>query len=306
MAQELQSYFSEVKETREGWRANCPRCGDAEQKLYWNTEKNVGCCFHNSCPWYKDRGGVTEYRLRSFLTQEGIDVVIPEVVSAAPEADVKLPEGFRMLQDMRKRYSEPIYDYLDSRGLRKKIVDRARVGYVREGKMWGYIIFPVFNLDGKVVYWQGRRFKKRTPKFFNPSSSLKSELVYQIRSARKPRYIVVVESIINALTLESGWETDEVVIMATLGKGVTEYQMNRILLYERTARELWLALDPDAIRETLDFAKHVGTAIETVRIAQFPEGEDVNSLKFHKAWKMMKDAEIYTGKNRMQFLVGDK
>jgi len=302
MPRDVREFFPLVKETSEGWKTNCPRCGDREEKLYWNTEKRVGCCFHSECPWFKDRGGVTEYRLRAYLSDQGAEVFIPEVVKAAPEADLKLPEGFRTLADMRRRDSEPIYDYLDSRGLRKKILDRARVGYVREGKMWGYIIFPVFNPDGEVIYWQGRRFKKRKPKFYNPKSSIKGELVYQIRSERKPEYVVVVESIINALTLESGWEGSDVVIMATLGKGLSEYQKSRILVYEKSVKELWLGLDPDAIRETLEFARYVGTFTK-VRIPRFPEGEDINSLGFSKAHKIMCHADVYNERMHIQFLL---
>lgn len=304
MLTDVKDFFPLIKETGEGWRANCPRCGDEKMRLYWNSEKNVGCCFHAGCPWYKDRGGVTAYRLTAYLKGQGIQITIPDVIEKAPNVELELPEEFHTLDEMKRKYSEPIYDYLEARGLRKKIVDRARVGYCREGKMWGYIIFPVFNPDGELVYWQGRRFKDRKSKFFNPVSSNKNEIIYQIRSEAKPKYIVIVESIINALTLESGWEGNDVVIMATLGKGLTEYQKQRILTYERKGgQELWLGLDPDAIREALDFAKYVGTFM-TVRIPRFSEGEDINSLGFPKAYKIMKHAEIYDPKRHIQFLTG--
>jgi hypothetical protein len=171
--------------------------------------------------------------------------------------------------------------------------------------MWGYIIFPVLDPEGELVYWQGRRFKDRKSKFFNPVSSNKSEIIYQIRNESKPKYIIVVESIINALTLESGWETDDVVIMATLGKGLTDRQKDRILIYERSLKhgELWLGLDPDALRESLDFARYI-SSFSTVRIPRFPEGEDINSLGFRKAYKIMKHAEIYDPKHHIQFMTG--
>lgn len=302
MPHDIQDYFQVIKETSEGWRTNCPRCQDTEMKLYWNTEKRVGCCFHNTCPWFKDSGGVTEFRLRAFLGKEGVEIVIPEVVKAAPEAAIELPEGFETLREMSKYHSGPIYDYLESRGLRRKIVDRAKVGYVRKGKMWGYIIFPVLNLDGELIYWQGRRFKDRKPKFFNPPSSLRSEITYQIRSSRKPETVILVESIINALTLESAWEGNDVVILATMGKGWSKLQMDRVLAYERFLKELWIAYDPDALRDALDVADYFGTRIEKIRIPIFPEEEDINSLGFSKSYKIMKNAEVYTGKNRMKFL----
>jgi hypothetical protein len=302
MASDIKDHFAAVKETNEGWRANCPMCGDSEKKLYWNVDKGVGCCFHSECPWFKDRGGVTEYRLKAYFEKEGIEVVVPEVIRADLKSKLKLPEGFRTLKSMPDYRSEPIYDYLDSRGLRRKIVNMARVGYVREGDLWGYMIFPVFNFDGQVIYWQGRRFKNRKSKFYNPTSSVRDEILYQVRWPRKPKTCIVVESIINVLTLESNWGEDDAVIMGTFGTSITEEQFYKILEYNGVIKEIVLALDPDALRVAFDFADRLGSIVPKIKVPMFPDGEDVNSLGFKKSLRLIRDASLYNYKNRTQLL----
>jgi hypothetical protein len=298
---EVQGYFEQVWETSEGFKSNCPACGDHEKKFAWNTQKGVGCCFHSSCRFYVGHGGVTLRRLNAWFSGKGIEPVIPEVIEAAPEADVSLPEEFELVQDLGKQDRENIYAYLASRDLPRRIIDKAKVGYCSSGKFWGYIILPIFDEEGSVAYWQGRRFKNREPKFWNPKSSKKSDLVYCVSRCMRPQRIVVVESAINALTLES-LERGRTMIMAILGKSLSEAQRDRILMYEKNLRELIIALDGDARRDTVSVADKFD-GIVTVKIANIPDGEDINSLGREKAWKLIHRAEVYNSRKRMEFMM---
>lgn len=302
---DIQSYFTMVKETREGWKANCPRCEDTEMKLYWNTEKEVGCCFHSNCPWFKGRGGVTIRRIQAFLERSGIEYTIPEVIKAAPEADITLPEEFLTLKEMSKYDSEPIYDYLEARGLPHKVVDKARVGYCTTGKFWGYIIFPVFDDEGRVIYWQARSYKKREKKWHNPTFSAKGEILYRISSPKKPETIILVESIINLLTLETAHHNSHVAIFALLGSSMTDAQMDKILVYERRLKDIVIALDDDAIRAAVLMAERLAGIIPSIRIAKFPEGQDVNSVGREKAWQIIDSARVFKASERTRWMVGE-
>lgn len=307
----IEQYFDNIKETSNGgWKSKCPCCMGDGITFWYHPERHWGCCHHTSCNWSLKIGGATEGRIVAFFTQEGIEVRTPDIIKVSEEADVTLPKEFKTLEAWKPSVANPIYSYLESRSLNSQhIIDQAQIGYAKNGKYWGYIILPIFDPEGKLIYWQGRRFKKREPKFWNPKSSKKSEIVYQLRGSSKPKTIIVVESIFNVLTLESGLflskdkkELEDYVIIGTLGKGMSDYQKNRILLYEHSLKELWLALDPDALREAVDFARFVGTFAK-VRIPKFPEGEDVNSLGFQKSWKLMRKAEIYDEKNHMKLLL---
>jgi len=305
MARDVKEFFPQVQETAEGWRANCPRCGDQGKRFYWNTQKRVGCCFHADCYWAAERHGVTERRLLAFFSREGVEYATPEVLERADEADIGLPEEFKLLADLPRSLSEDLYSYLQHRGLVKKILNLAQVGYCSTGKFWGYIIFPVFNQDGKLVYWQGRRYKAREKKFLNPDSSHKSELLYRISAVAKPRLIVLVESILNALTLENincGKHRTGNLILALLGSSLSEAQLDQILLYERWIKQLVIALDPDAWHKAVDLAARLKPLLPDVRLARFPAGQDVNSLGREASWQAIYNAIPFTVQKRMQIL----
>lgn len=298
--EDVSGYFGKVWETREGWKANCPRCGDTEKKFYWNTEKNVGCCFHSDCSWFYLKAGVTSGRLVAFFTSQGVNYDAPEVIQDSEEADVSLPKEFRLIKDLKSELRNTLYSYLSHRHIPKGLVKKAKIGYCETGKRWGYMILPVFD-NGEVVYWQGRRFKNREPKFYNPKSSRKSELVYSISSSKRPDKVVVVESIMNALTLESVGATKSVIV-AILGKSLSDAQRDKILYMEKWVKELVIALDGDARRDTVELADKFKGIIPAVKIANIPDGEDINSLGREKAWELIWKAEVYDSSRRMEFM----
>jgi len=298
---DIAGFFSQVFETREGFKADCPACGDHEKKFAWNTEKGVGCCFHSSCRWYVGHGGVTEYRIRAWFNTRGFEHVIPETIRQDEDAEVELPEEFNFVSELPKQDRENIYAYLERRDIPKRIVDTAKIGYCTSGKYWGYIIFPIFNDEGDVVYWQGRRFKDRELKFWNPKYSKKSDLVYCIGGTRKPNVIVLVESAINVLTLEILGH-GRTLIMGILGKSLSDVQRDHVLRYEKWVQELVIALDGDARRDTVEIADRFKGIIPHIKIANIPNGEDINSLGRERAWQLVRHAEGYNQKRRIEFM----
>jgi DNA primase len=299
MSEDVTRFFPRIKETHEGFQAQCPMCERGDFTLSWSVEKNVGACHHASCPWYTGRGGVTLKRLLGFFHWKGTEEYVPEIIQVSAEADVKLPEEFRLISDLDFNLKDTLLSYLAFRGFDRKTVYRAKIGYCEDGKFWGYLIAPVFD-NGEVVYWQGRRFKNRTPKFYNPQSSRKSELLYCFRQIRKPKRIVLVESIFNTLTLVG--ESHSNLILGLLGKSLSVEQLDKILIY-RNVTEIAVALDPDAIRDAIAIASQLVSLVEKVTIPIFPFKEDINSLGKQRSWEIISKAEQFKEKNRMKFLI---
>ncbi len=293
MREELANLFDRVLETAEGFRANCPRCGDDKLKLYVNVEKRVGACFHQDCSWHPSKGGVTEFRLRAWMRKEGIHYTTTQVTERPKDADLALPPEYKLLDELEDSIKEAVYAYLMSRGLKRRTLQKMKVGYCPDGKFYGYIIFPVMDAEGKVIYWQARAFKTRKAKFYNPKASNKKEILYQIGGTKLTRSIVIVESIINALTLDNGVEQTAWAIIALLGKTMSEQQRQHILSYERTLREVTIALDPDAAREAVSVASQLSGFGFVVRIAQVPRGQDINSLGRLQAWERIERATVF-------------
>lgn len=305
----LTKYFSVVKETSEGFKACCPMCEDKEFKLSVNTEKGVMCCFHAHCPWFYEKGGATARRLEAFFSKHGIPYRIPENLKRTPVGDVALPDDFEILDELPDRLSDDLYTYLQNRGLHRKIIRAAQVGYCQKGKYWGYFIFPVPDEEGSVQYFQARRFKNREPKFRNPASTKKTELLYRLGTAAKPRRIVLVESIINVMTITS-LKNQRDLVLGIFGKTISEIQKDYVLQYQKWLRELIVALDGPQERDNtkhaaVQIAKAFEGAVPAVKIAQFPEGEDVNSVGREKSWDIIERAKTFQrNKNEAEFLYG--
>lgn len=298
--QDLENYFRKIWRTNEGFKADCPKCGK-EKKFFWNSTKQCGICFHDGCPWHK---GVYLRRALAHFTLEGLYVPeMPEVVKSDPETEIALPGEYRRIVDLSENLRSTLYSYMASRGIPKRVVDMANVGYCEKGRWWGYIIFPVFNDDSKVVYWQARRFKDREPKFYNPSASYKSELVYRVNPSVQPKRIILVESIFNALTLET-FHTSRTVVMALLGKSLSDTQMQYILQFERRLEEIVVALDGDARREAVDIAERLWSMRGgfAVFVAPIPNGEDINSLGREEAFRRIDRAEAFNKNHRMELM----
>lgn len=295
---DLRSLFDKVIDTSEGFRTCCPRCGDEKFKLYWNEEKELGCCFHVGCQWLFSKGGITKHRLLAFMKQEGISYSYTRLhkVERPKEADIKLPEEFKLLDELEEGERQMVCSYLTSRGLRLRTLRRMKVGYCSTGKFWGYIIFPVMNSEGEVVYWQGRQYKQRKAKFYNPKASNKKEVFYQIGGGPRTRRVIIVESIINALTLVRSDEMGKDAVIALLGKTMSEQQRQHILSYERSLREIVVLLDPDAAKEAVSIAAQLEGYGIGIRLAVVPQGTDVNTLGATETWNRIGSAPLYNAK----------
>lgn len=297
---DVRDFFEEIKETREGFRANCPKCDDSERKFHWNEEKGAGCCFHSSCDWYYERGGVYEARLRAFFGDAPV-LHTPTVIRASETSDVQLPEEFKLLEDAGS-VGEMVVEYLRGRGLKKRVIENAQVGYCKKGRFWGYIIFPVFDND-EVVYWQGRRFKKRDPKFWNPESSKKTEFIFQLdNGVQKARRVILVESIINAMTLHDGHDNPRNAVFALIGKTLSDAQLQRIMVYEKWMKEIVVALDPDAWRDAVGIAKRLHRTSIRVRLARVTKGEDINTLGYDRGWSVIENSVTYRLNEHLKFM----
>ena len=286
-------------------------CEDGGRRFAFNEEKRVGCCFHATCNWFYQRGGVSEQTLTSFFKRQGIPYRIPETINRSIKGAMELPKEYELLDELAPLdLRDNLFAYLASRGLPKKIVRAANVGYCKTGKYWGYLIFPVTDQEGAVQYWQARRYKNREPKFWNPASSKKKELVYRItRKVEKPARVVIVESIINALTIIS-LENRKDLVIAILGKTLSDFQRDHILQYKRWLLEVVIALDgPQERDDTKHAAVVIATSLEgiipAVKIAKFPEGEDVNSIGREKSWDLINKAIVFhKDVNQQEFLHG--
>ena len=69
-----------------------------------------------------------------------------------------------------------LLNYLKSRGITKQDIVRWKIGYCSSGKYEGRIIFPSFDLDGKLNYFVGRSYIGDWKRYLNPP--IKNDIVF--------------------------------------------------------------------------------------------------------------------------------
>lgn len=279
----LFKYFSDklkIKQSTKGWqRCNCPYCG-AIYTFGINVEKNKAHCF---------RCETTETPLQTVMNLEGFTENIQALnflkIQQEYEAydgmadreifekkDVLLPEGFIPINYADGIMGKAAQNYMvNTRKFRLSELTMAGVGYCLTGEYAGYIIFP-FYAQGKLIFFQGRKFAGHGPKMKNPKNEDfgigKSELIYNQDALFAYRVIDIVESITNALTLGEK-------AVAILGKSISPYQWSMIM--GSPCECVNLLLDSDAYAKSLNLALRM-CQLKRVKLIKMPEEKDVNNL----------------------------
>jgi DNA primase len=199
--------------------------------------------------------------------------------------------------------------YLQKRGIGNKILNRFGIGYcpetddslfqylkrkgfsegsiclsglVSHGKSGVYydrfkgrIMFPIFDIKGKVIAFGGRVINQEGPKYMNsPETPVyhKGNVLYAMNFARQSdkKRIFVVEGYMDVISLHQSGIINSV---GTLGTALTEEQ-GRIL--KKYAEEVIISYDSDAAGQaaamrSLDILNRLGC---NVKVLEIPKGKD--------------------------------
>lgn len=257
----------------------CPFCS-AEEKLGISVQDNRVHCFrcgaHGSpinviMDWENLSFRETLEYLKGYV---GTEYVEPKV-ELIKERQVILPLGYMNIRrgdhwigEMARKY------WVNIRKLSLEYAGRTGIGYVqrKEEDLFGYLIFPYYA-NGKVIYYQTRRYFGNGPKFNNPKYEDfgigKNQILYNEDALKIQKELNLVESVINAQTMGKA-------SVALSGKTASPTQLTKLL---KSRTEIFnIGLDNDA----WTYAKKLAHALipyKSIRLLWFenPE-EDINDL----------------------------
>jgi DNA primase len=143
------------------------------------------------------------------------------------------------------------------------------------------LMFPIFDVRGRVTGFGGRALDDSLPKYTNsPQTPLfdKSGTLYGINLAkdaiREQDEAIIVEGYMDVITAhQNGFKN----VVASMGTAVTEKQVNTL---KRLTRNLALALDADAAGEEamLRTVSYENTLDAEIKVAILPEGKDPDDV----------------------------
>lgn len=234
----LTHYGFTIKGTGKNRGSVCPKCNKDHGHFKINTHRNLANCF--VCGFKGNAIQLVQYMENvTFIpaVQKLASIVDFELVSESkPETTVT----DKIYNEAAVFYSKFENDYLEKRGITKKVQKDYEVGYAqgqqvllehltksgytveeclesgliveRQGKMvdffYNCVIFPI-KMNGKIIDFYGRHIGKASIKHVYLKGDF---MVYNIDNINAKKSVVYVESIINALTLISNDVTNVVAV----------------------------------------------------------------------------------------------
>ena len=288
----LSAYFVKrlgMVEYKRGWlKGDCPSCG-REFKFGVNMGLNRSNCF--VCGYNKSPIDIV-LELESFsVYTEAIDFInkteeFEEYVYKEEQLELKerkdtfLPEGFRLLNQGNSTIAKIARNYVKKRGFNPTLKSREGWGYGTRDKYLGYLIIP-FTSEGKLVYFNARKFMGNGPRYNNPSTDVtgigKSMIWYNRDALFMYKSVFICEGAINASTVGPK-------AIASGGKFVSRYQINDLI--KSPVERFIILLDPDAKCKALDLALTL-VDFKMVKVVYLPDGKDCNDLGLRKTMRLV-------------------
>lgn len=290
----------------------CPTCGNSQWKAYLNADSGLGNCFAGGHPpgesfnkWKFIRAFLGEasgrqviehikahVESRGWIAKRTTSVVVQKPV------ELKLPDSFEL------PYGGQNIQYLVNRGITDAVTAYLHLRYCHKG-WFGYtldgaekwmkfderVLIPVFDLDGKMVNFQGRDITgAQEPKYqFPPGLQSTGTHLLNGMNAKGTKRIAIGEGAFDIAALKLALDGDQslrdVVPVGTFGKhlssGSPESQESKFaVLRERGVEEATFFWDGEI--PATDAAVKAGFLLKKlglrVRVAMLPKDKDPNEV----------------------------
>lgn len=288
----LKTYFIKrlgAFDYKHGWMKLpvCPYC-HRELKMGVNLSMYRTNCFRcnehpNPSQLVMDIEGFDTYHeLINFLNSGKFDELEfhEEKVELAEAKPLYLPEGFRILNLGQSQVAKSIRGYVKSRGFVISELSKHGIGYATKGAYFGYLIIP-FYYRGQLRYYNARNVIGQGPRYNNPNKDItgvgKEFIIFNHDALEMYRSVFICEGALNALTIGDR-------AIATMGKAISQYQVNELL--KSQCQRYIILLDPDARSYAVNLALKL-VAYKKVKVVFLPEGFDVNDLGKKQTLKLV-------------------
>lgn len=243
-------------------RYKCISCGEQKYKLYIHFQKKVFIC--HKCGISGSIHGQIQTSVDHFDRKvedfrNGNATHRPSISSS-----IELPEGFKRIRES----SGLPYSYLSKRGLSRDEIKDYGMGYCPEGRYEGRIIIPIYR-DGELVYFIGRSFSGRIPKYLNVGKG-RNKVIFKTFT-NPVSSCIIVEGVFTAI-----YVSRLLPAIATLGKIISETQCEQI---SKWCKKVYVVLDSNARKECIQATCKLAHYISAVPIFINKPAPDSYSLE---------------------------
>ena len=186
------------------------------------------------------------------------------------------------------KYSNDLYLYLKKKGYQDQILKETGLLTYDEkrgahDKFWNRVMFPIMDVNNRVIGFGGRVMGDGTPKYLNSPETMlfdKSRNLYGLnyaRTSRKP-YMIICEGYMDVIAMHQAGFTNAV---ASLG---TAFTAQHSVLLKRYTQEVRLAYDSDgagqkAALRAIPILKSAGINVRVIHMDPYKDpGEFIKNL----------------------------
>lgn len=181
------------------------------------------------------------------------------------------------------KFSDDLYQYLKNLGYEDGLLKQSGLVNIDEqrggtDKFWNRVMFPIMDINHKVIGFGGRVMGDGTPKYLNSPETMlfdKSRNLYGLNYARSSRktQLLICEGYMDVIALHQAGFTNAV---AALGTAFTMFHAN---LLKRYTNEVILTFDSDtagtqAALRAIPILKDVGLTVKVINMNPYKDPDE--------------------------------
>jgi DNA primase len=288
----LEIYLSKGKKLAKGdYAYYCPVCQHKNQKLMVNVISGAYNCFtchpqtkgKTPVSLLKKIGAPTEAILemkgyfvndstKIEVEKENIPIIIPkEYISLGDISDTSLEKRQALA-------------YLKRRMVTSSDILKYNIGYCKTGRYRNKVVVPSYDSRGRLNYFVARSFEKEPLQKIDSPSCNKSEMIGFEYYINWNVPVILCEGVFDAIAIKRN-------AIPLFGKTISKALMIKLL--QPQVKTIYLALDDDAIMESIDHAQKLidyGKEVYLIRL----QGKDPSEIGFEGMIQYLHNAQPVT------------
>jgi DNA primase len=292
----LESVLGASHKTSRGNHAfKCPFCQHHKNKLEINVVTNE----KSENPWHcwvcEAKGKTIRSLFKSIKVPankvaELNMIVVPGKKEFKQHLDViSLPKEFISLINIDKLDKVTSLEarralrFLKKRGITQEDIVKYNIGFCYDGPYKNRVIIPSYDETGSVNYFIARAFIDEMTKYKNPPTDAKSAIGLELFiNWNAP--IILLEGMFDALTVKRN-------VIPLFGKIIHEKLLAKLV--RSTVNRIYIALDPDAIKNALKHAEMLMSYGKEVYLVEL-DGKDANEIGFERFLNTIEQSQPLT------------
>jgi DNA primase len=173
--------------------------------------------------------------------------------------------------------------FLKKRGITQEDIIKYNIGFCNDGPYKDRVIIPSYDETTSLNYFIARTFIDGPTKYKNPPVDAKSAIGWELY-INWDAPIILVEGIFDALTVKRN-------VIPLFGKLIHEKLMKKLV--RSSVNRIYIALDPDAIKNALKHAEMLMSYGKEVFLVEL-DGKDMSEMGFAKSLECLENTYSLT------------